>query len=711
MTSPGKTVYLRDWQKKGAITFAAKSQESDIFTTLAYQGSGKTLFTAVCYILDAMKHKFDVQKSTKPLMDFINGDTELIKSSYQIFHRYDDFSPVFGIIFVPTLSILGSTKKDWMKVGIKVESLSNDQMRRTSPRELMNRGVRAIVLTYQQIHNNHLEESKVWDNNHLIKFIRRSPDIAIHAVLDECHNLAIKRQYNMSGELAKEIYTKGARFFICNKELFTKMHLVSGTPEKRIRYYEDYEKPKENTLTIEGIKTRSDQRQVRYVDRIPFWSYDTDGKLIPDVLLSKQDSEESGTITTTQIKIHSIEKVVVNVEGQDVSISDEDLLFYSENAYLISPTANYTWHPHYQRTLQIHKAFKEAYKSIKMWEQLLVYAKDWLQQIRNVYPKALGIIFAPTTEVATRIHRELILHESILCLGSQSKVKGHSKYVNSRDIHDYLDNDRDKNLDFIVTCEALKEGFNYPDCKLSVLLPRIDFLSICKFLQMLGRTNRTIEGYDNLHAVCLTLNYKPIRDLINDSQQRNKYISCNPDDKYEEIIKIWTEETMANADQRISRVNRNDNSDSDTPPTEVKEIIISSFYFHYDDHEKFDYDPETKRKVIEARIRREESLWSDIVKPPQGMPVSKLPPERPGVYCMRNAVTGEWLYVGQSNNLRKRIGERTRFELCDWKWDEGIQNVYVMWEVCNDLEYHEDRLKALYRPKYDKEPPHHLRVA
>lgn len=703
-TSP---LNLRNWQKKGILTFADKYNQCDVFRTIAYQGSGKTLFTAMCYIVDAMSPMFNVKKSIRPLKEFLEGNTDHIKSSFVTLQKHNQFSPVLAIIFVPTLSILSSTKRDWARVGIRVEELNNDKMRHTSPKELIDKGIRAIVLTYQQSVNNHLELADVWENNHLVKFIRRSPEVAIHAVLDECHNLAIHREYSRRGDI-KETYTKNARFFICNRALFRKIHLLTGTPRKKRGYYEDYEK-KDSTIPLIDDQIGQPGKRLRYVDKIPFWSYDKEGKLIPDVLFGRKESEESGTIVTTQIKIHPIEKVVVNMDGQDICLSDEDLFFYSDNAYLI--IQNKYWHENFKRTLQIHKAFRQAYESIKLWEQMLIYAKDWLQQIREKYPKALGIIFAPTADVAIRIHRELLLHNSILCLGSQSKVQRQSTYVSSRKIHDYLDEKRPAWLDFIVTCEALKEGFDYPDCKLSVLLPRIDFLSPTKVDQMLGRTNRAIPGYEGLHAVCLTLNYKPVRTLIEENQQQGLYISCNPEDKYSDIVKIWTEETVANANERITRAIA-DEPPQDDKSSEVKLVELSSFYFDYDQCEDFDYDEETLKKVRESRIRSEWTLWADIVRTPNGFLVSKLPPDQPGVYIMRNAVTGECLYVGQSHNLRSRIGSKSRFANCEWLYDEGHSDVYVKWELCeNNLEYHEQRLKSEYNPKYDKEPPHQLRVA
>lgn len=84
-----------------------------------------------------------------------------------------------------------------------------------------------------------------------------------------------------------------------------------------------------------------------------------------------------------------------------------------------------------------------------------------------------------------------------------------------------------------------------------------------------------------------------------------------------------------------------------------------------------------------------------------------------GVYALRSTVTGEILYIGSTNNLRRRIlgnyiggvgGETTQrlHELLfskDW-----ITNVEVAWMETDGYKEKETELKEEYRKKYGRLP-------
>lgn len=74
-----------------------------------------------------------------------------------------------------------------------------------------------------------------------------------------------------------------------------------------------------------------------------------------------------------------------------------------------------------------------------------------------------------------------------------------------------------------------------------------------------------------------------------------------------------------------------------------------------------------------------------------------------GVYTIINSTSLEVLYIGESNNLLKRISDKTRYFKTEWLPTEGADNLFVRWVVT--AKGHKELERKLIRevnPKYNK---------
>lgn len=655
---------FRKWQKDNIPLYLKRFNEKQVELTVAYQGTGKTLYAAACYAISVTND-----------LNICNFTIENIKNSYNMSLNKNKH---FAIIFVPKNSIVESTIENWKKLGIKLIRLHNKDICATSPEILINSNVGGIVVTYGQITNNGHTVKNEWENNHLVKFIKRSSYIKYHAILDEAHNLTIKLSEieDVKGNL-------NAKFFLNNSHLFTKKHLISGTVVKK----------KYDTKTLGRI-----------ANRIPFISYTEDGSVIPDTLYTQCEAISDGAIVPTNIIIHSLKNVAVNISEVTYNLTDEDLTWHSLNV-----SSQKHFHPEYERISNIEKTFKIVYKSLELWEPLICFGNKWLSDVRQHYKKAVGIIFAPTIEVAILIHKKLLSNNSLLCV---SKSKNYdftdTKLILSDNISTYLKN-IENNIDWIVSCESLNEGFDYPDAKVSILLPRIEFLSNVKINQSLARINRKISKYDSVEAVCITLKYKPIVDLV-ENNQNNMFGLISPDTYYSDIIESHTNEIIKNANIKTKIAT------GEIEPPPVENINITNIELSYNatvlalkNTYTLNYDKETINYQKEINTRTFWCNWNDIVFGNSDS-VNKMPPKNvAGCYIIKNAKTQEILYIGSSHNLHSRISNKRRYRECEWIKEEGYQNIYVKWEIVDNYVSREKSLKTEFKPKYDNENPLILR--
>ena len=657
--------YLRKWQQKALLGYIERFNKKQIEVTVAHQGSGKTLYAAACYVLSTIESSTLQETLVQLPLSQIRKQFNLLK------HQR---SGHFAIVFVPSHSIVSSTIRDWQELGVFLVKLDNLALTQNSISDLKTKGVDGIVVTYQQAISNGYGSIGlgVWKNNHLVRFIKKAKGIKIHAVLDECHNLTIRLKND--GDVQS---TLGAKFFLSNASIFNKIHMISGTPAKKPYY------------SLGTLVT----------PRIPFANYTNDNLLLPDTWYSKQDSENDNNIVKTNIIVHKLERSEIVINGEIVELTDDSLAWYSENA--TSAAMKNGYHPKHKTLKNIEKALNAAYSDLGLWQQLLFYGEKKLTEIKNLYEPAIGIIFAPGADVATKIHKELLFSNSVLCLGDSKNAVG-CKFVKSKSITEYLDTNK-SNIRWVVSCESLKEGFDYPNCKVSILLPRLAFLSMTKISQMLGRTNRSIPEHDNLQAVSVTLNYKPVIELINNDIQ-GKYGLCSPETAYNDILETHNQEVIdiakdkSKAALEIKRYYE--------PTILIKDLLLGAeaSLLTTDGSENVDYDLETNLKIKELRIRSYWTRWSDIVYEDKDIPEHKIPPKNiAGIYVMINANTQEYLYVGKSHDLYQRISDLDRFNKCAWVKTEGYKNIFTKWIICDNYHEKEVMAKAELNPKYDDE--------
>jgi len=84
-----------------------------------------------------------------------------------------------------------------------------------------------------------------------------------------------------------------------------------------------------------------------------------------------------------------------------------------------------------------------------------------------------------------------------------------------------------------------------------------------------------------------------------------------------------------------------------------------------------------------------------------------------GVYALRSTATGEILYIGSTNNLRRRVlgnyiggvGGETTQRVHDLLFSEGqITNIEVAWTETDAYKEKEAELKEEYRKQYSRLP-------
>lgn len=644
--------HLRQWQKNALPGYIERFENQKIELTVAYQGTGKTLYTALCFV------------------GAILGD-ESIKylSTNEIANRFRkaNTSEYFVIVFIPNRSVVDSTIEAWGSLGVRLRTCRNERL--TSPSDMIKGGCDGLICCYQQAVSNGYSSIGEWtEKNALNNFIKKSPNIKICGVLDECHKLTISPKKDNTN----------AKYFVLNQHLFYRLHLVTGTPTK--------------------IGCSSDSQ--KNYNRTPFCKYSEDDDIIPDTLYTQEDAIRDGCIVKTLPLVYPIESAEVEIDGAKFALTIEDVVWYANNYSKNRPEDK-------QRISQIFDAFNAIYKSKKVWEPLLHLGNKQLNKTRECYSKAKGIIFTPSCESAISVH-ELLGDRSVLCLGKKSKPKTNSinhRFVNSEKLRSWLKENSDI-VDWIVTCEALEQGFDYPDCKVQILIPRLDFLTLIKFSQIMGRINRAITGYPNLEAVCISIDYPVIVDLFNLAQD-SEFGLCREIIYVNDILDLHNIKAVEKAKKKFKDFLE---GKGDENSIEVNYVVMSHCANKIENREKiystgslFKRNPD----VIEVK-----SFWAnlqDIVFGNDDANKQQIcPPRDAGVYVARNSKTGEVLYVGSSSDLRKRLSRgRWYKENKEWIKVEGIDNIYLNWYETDDYKDREDLLKDELKPKYDKEKTRH----
>ncbi|MFM7367643.1 MAG: hypothetical protein ACKO2Z_07555, partial [Sphaerospermopsis kisseleviana] len=158
-----------------------------------------------------------------------------------------------------------------------------------------------------------------------------------------------------------------------------------------------------------------------YSNRIPFVSYDSEGKVLPDTLYSQEDAIKEGVIVKTSVTTLSIDKLHLTLNGKNLKLTDSDLTWFSEN---VSETVMKNhFHPYHDRLREIDKSFKALYTSNDLWQQMIIIGEDKLGQVQSYYEKAIGLIFAPTVESAMMIQNNLLQDTSLICFSKADKRK------------------------------------------------------------------------------------------------------------------------------------------------------------------------------------------------------------------------------------------------------------------------------------------------
>lgn len=85
-----------------------------------------------------------------------------------------------------------------------------------------------------------------------------------------------------------------------------------------------------------------------------------------------------------------------------------------------------------------------------------------------------------------------------------------------------------------------------------------------------------------------------------------------------------------------------------------------------------------------------------------GRPSTKTPPRAPGVYRWLSRLTGKVLYVGETNNLRRRRGEHLRNPSSPWNEREHE----FAWKASREGASSQER-RAVERQKIRKHKPPH----
>ena len=640
---------LRQWQKDALPGYIERFKEQKTELTVAYQGTGKTLYTALCFV------------------GAVLGD-ENIKylSTNEIATRFRkaNTGEYFVIVFIPNKSVIDSTIEAWGSLGIRLRTCRNKRL--TSPSDMINKGYGGLICCYQQAISNGFSSTGEWTKNALNSFFKRSPNIKIYGVLDECHELSISPKKDSTTAI----------YFVLNQHLFYRLHLVTGSPTK--------------------IGCSSDSQ--KNYSRIPFCKYSKDGDIIPDTLYTQEDAIRDGCIVKTIPLVYPIKFAEVGIDGVKFLLTTEDIVWYANNYSKNRPEDK-------QRISQIFDVFNEIYKSKKVWEPLLRLGNNQLTETKKNYSKAKGIIFTPSCESAINVHT-LLGNRSVLCLGEKPEtISINHRFIKSEKLRSWLKENSDT-IDWIVTCEALKQGFDFPDCKVQILVPRIDFLTLIKFSQIAGRINRAINGYPNLDAVCISIDYPVIVDLFNLAQD-SEFGLCREIVYVNDILNLHNIKAVEKAKKKFKDFLEEKEDENNI---EVNYVVISHHANKIENRERiYSTGSLFKRNpgVIEVK-----SFWAnlqDIIFGNDDANKQQIcPPRDAGVYVARNSKTGEVLYVGSSSDLRERLSRgRWYKENKEWIKVEGIANIYLAWYETDDYKDTEDLLKDELKPKYDKEKTRH----
>jgi predicted GIY-YIG superfamily endonuclease len=283
---------------------------------------------------------------------------------------------------------------------------------------------------------------------------------------------------------------------------------------------------------------------------------------------------------------------------------------------------------------------------------------------------------------------------------------------------------------------ALREGFDHPDCKVCILLPKLSFLTQTDISQMLGRTNRSIKGFPNLVATCITLGFRPVLDLIANNE-RNDVVLCEPDSTHSDILDYFAQKAKDDQFKAIESALRaeewaknNENNKSELltennepelsigsndaflsflipePSITIKSIVLEAKADILGTNKTVEYSPEILKANAEINIRSCWLNWLDLMtimarenKLPEE--IKRIPPSEMGVYYVINAKTQEWLYVGQSHDLLDRTSDSQRFFQATWIAKEGWQDVFINWKVCDNCDEVEVAMIHELKPKYN----------
>lgn len=654
--------YLRFWQKEGLPTYLKEANQNFSQLTVAYQGTGKTMYTAICYVAFVLNDSGIKDLSLAGIADRYSNSPNKNK--------------FFPIVFVPARSILETTITTWGLLGIKLARIENSNLAKTSPAQLIKEGVDGLICLYQQALKTGESSDTEWNQNRLIGFIKRSPEIKIHATLDECHELTMYQ----TGK-----YNKRAKYFVLNQHLFFRLHLVTGTPIKI------------------GFKFTTESEDLRGQKRIPFVKYSGEGDVIPDTHYSQESAIHDKVIVQTKVVIHPVSYSNVEIEGNRYSLTASDIEWWINNNSTYA--ASCEEHPNYNRLHQINAAFSAIYNSVDIWKHLMVYGDSWLSETRKIYPNAKGIIFAPGRKSATNIHKQLIKDRSVLCIGEPDGIDlSGCNFVKSHEIKPWLKNNEDS-IDWIVSCEALMQGFDHPNCKVSIITPQLKFLHLIKIAQIMGRTNRTIQGYPDLKATCLILDCKPINELVKLSQF-SKFGICDSSIVYtDNILDVQSSEAIKASKNRIKAKEKG----QEIVPKDIKihDLMMSNITRLVTENGEvfYNYSPQIKSELTKINIQSYWTHWGTIVNEIKELLPSQIPPHSSGVYIIANAKTTEILYVGQADNLFQRVSGSKRYENLPWLTVEGSDNLFVRWIVCGNYSDQEALLIHQLKPKYNKQRP------
>ena len=455
-----------------------------------------------------------------------------------------------------------------------------------------------------------------------------------------------------------------------------------------------------------GFKYVSDNDSPKDKYRIPFVDYSGSGDVIANTLYTQEDAIKDGVIVQTKPIIHSIAHSDIEIDGSKYSLAASDIDWFVNNfsTYAIK----FSEHPDHERLHQINDAFNALYKSVDIWKHLLVYGDFWLSETKKMYSGAKGIIFAPSQESAINIHRYLSSDRSVLCLGDSNESGRINfdgcNFVKSDKIKQWL-TENESNIDWIVSCQALVQGFDHPNCKVSIIVPQLQFLHLIKIAQIIGRTNRSIDGYPDLKATCITLDYKPIKELVKLSQS-SKFGLCSSDVLYtnsildmhsDEVIQVSFEKTKAK--EKGEDIAIKDIKIHDLMMSNISKLITENGEVFYG------YSPDVISQLSEINIKSYWTYWGDIIYQNTDLTHDKTPPEDSGVYIISNAKTSEILYVGKADNLLLRISDKPRYRNLSWLTKEGAENLFVKWIICDNISNQESLSIYQLKPKYNKQRP------